>query len=273
MKNLGNFVRTALGSTTRFLRSSLTLCLATFGIISIAELGNAQKSVPLTVEADELLEWNQAKGTYKATGNAVAKQLDQQIKAKELVASYDPDSERRKITLIVATGAVEYEDGTSTARGDKLTYQIDDERYKIEGEGSFVTGPNGTMRANKSIDFLSPAADSQLVTAIGSAQYTDAEGQIVEGETINAHLDANGALDTLDAKGNVRVVAVNGHVATGNALTYDQKTSKALLTGNVEILDGGNVMRGSRAEVDFDSGISRILSNGSGKRVSGTLQP
>jgi lipopolysaccharide export system protein LptA len=46
-----------------------------------------------------------------------------------------------------------------------------------------------------------------------------------------------------------------------------------LLTGNVEILDSGNVMRGSRAEVDFDSGISRILSDGSGKRVSGTLQP
>jgi lipopolysaccharide export system protein LptA len=62
-------------------------------------------------------------------------------------------------------------------------------------------------------------------------------------------------------------------VATGDAVTYDQKTSKALLTGNVEIIDSGNVMRGSRAEVDFDSGISRILSDGSGKRVSGTLQP
>ena len=112
-----------------------------------------------------------------------------------------------------------------------------------------------------------------MVIAIGAAKYTDTEGQVVEGETINAHLDANGALYTLDAAGNVRVLAVNGHVATGNKLSYDQKTSKALLTGNVEILDGGNVMRGSRAEVDFDSGISRILSDGSGKRVSGTLQP
>jgi lipopolysaccharide export system protein LptA len=129
------------------------------------------------------------------------------------------------------------------------------------------------MRASKSIELLSPTPDKQLLTAIGAAQYTDAEGQIVEGETINAHLDADGALDVLDATDNVKVVSVNGQVATGDAVTYNQKTSKALLTGNVEILDSGNVMRGSRAEVDFDSGISRILSDGSGKRVSGTLQP
>ena len=94
---------------------------------------------------------------------------------------------------------------------------------------------------------MSSTPDTQLLTAIGTAHYTDAKGQIVEGETINAHLDADGALDVLDAAGNV-VVAVNGQVATGDAVTYDQKTSK-LLTGNVEIIDSGNVMRGSRAEL------------------------
>ena len=32
----------------------------------------AQSAEPLTVEADDLLEWNQTDGTYTATGNAVA---------------------------------------------------------------------------------------------------------------------------------------------------------------------------------------------------------
>ena len=41
-------------------------------------------------EADEVLEWDQTKGTYSATGNAVAKQAKQKIKAEELIASYDP---------------------------------------------------------------------------------------------------------------------------------------------------------------------------------------
>ena len=268
-----NLTRSGAAVKAKCLQVSLTLFLAALFFTPPSGQSIAQEGTPFTVEADELLEWDQTKGTYSATGNAVAKQANQQIKAEELVASYDPDSESRKITLIVATGAVEYEDGTSTAKGDKLTYHIDTERYLIEGAKSFVTGPNGTMRASKSIELLSSTPDRQLLTAIGTAHYTDAEGQIVEGETINAYLDADGALDVLDAAGNVKVVAVNGQVATGDAVTYDQKTSKALLTGNVEIIDSGNVMRGSRAEVDFDSGISRILSDGSGKRVSGTLQP
>ena len=268
-----NLTRSGAAVKARCLQVSLALFLAALFFTPFSGQSIAQEDTPFTVEADELLEWDQTKGTYSATGNAVAKQANQQIKAEELVASYDPDSESRKITLIVATGAVVYEDGTSTAKGDKLTYHIDSERYLIEGAKSFVTGPNGTMRASKSIELLSSTPDTQLLTAIGTAHYTDAKGQIVEGETINAHLDADGALDVLDAAGNVKVVAVNGQVATGDAVTYDQKTSKALLTGNVEIIDSGNVMRGSRAEVDFDSGISRILSDGSGKRVSGTLQP
>ena len=252
---------------------SLTLFLAALFFTPLSGQSIAQEDAPFTVEADKLLEWDQTKGTYSATGNVVAKQASQQIKAEELVASYDPDSETRKITLVVATGAVEYEDGTSTAKGDKLTYHIDSERYLIEGAKSFVTGPNGTIRATKSIELLSSNPERRLITAIGTAHFTDAEGQIFEGETINAHLDAEGALDVLDAAGNVKVVAANGQLATGDAVTYDQNTSKALLTGNVEIIDSGNVMRGSRAEVDFDSGISRILSDGSGKRVTGTLQP
>ena len=135
---------------------SLTLFLAALFFTPLSGQSIAQEDTTFTVEADELLEWDQTKGTYSATGNAVAKQANQQIKAEELVASYDPDSESRKLALMVATGAVEYEDNASTAKGDKLTYHIDSERYLIEGAKSFVTGPNGTMRASKSIELCHP---------------------------------------------------------------------------------------------------------------------
>ena len=273
MKKMRNVTQPGAILKTTYLQASLTLLLAVLFFTPFSKQIIAQEDTTFIVEADLMLEWDQTKGTYSATGNAVARQANKQIKAKKLVASYDPNSESRKITLVVATGAVEYKDDTSTAKGNKLTYDIGSERYLIEGTKSFFTGPNGTMRASKSIELLSSAPDKQVLTAIGTAHYTDVEGQVVEGEKINAHLNSDGALDVLDATGKVKVVAVNGQVATGNAVTYDQKTSKAFLTGNVVILDSGNVMRGSRAEVDFDSGISRILSDGSGNRVSGTLQP
>jgi len=45
------------------------------------------------------------------------------------------------------------------------------------------------------------------------------------------------------------------------------------LFGNVEIIDRDNIMRGARAEVEFDKEISRLLSDNTGKRVTGVLKP
>ena len=59
--------------------------------------------------------------------------------------------------------------------------------------------------------------------------------------------------------------------ATGDAATYDATAEAATVTGNVEIIDGANIMRGGRAEVDLRTGNSRMLSSGSGGRVSGVL--
>jgi lipopolysaccharide export system protein LptA len=47
----------------------------------------------------------------------------------------------------------------------------------------------------------------------------------------------------------------------------------ANLDGNVEITNKENIMRGTRAEVDFDKEISKILSGPTGKRVTGILTP
>lgn len=231
----------------------------------------AQTTPPLKIEASEMLEWNQSEGTYLAVGDAHARQGEASISAESLQASYDPESESRRITLVVATGSVIYENETSTARGDRLVYNVGSETYLLEGKSAMVSGPNGTMQATKDINFDATNPDQQKLVAHGNAKYVDKQGRSVAGDEIIALLDANGELQQLDATRNVTVVSINGQTATGDAVTYDYGTSKALLTGNVEIIDGPSVMRGARAEVDFDSGISRILSDGSGKRVSGVL--
>ena len=41
----------------------------------------------------------------------------------------------------------------------------------------------------------------------------------------------------------------------------------------MEIIDRDNILRGARAEVEFDKEISRLLSDNSGKRVTGVLTP
>ena len=93
---------------------------------------------------------------------------------------------------------------------------------------------------------------------------------VLFGERVVAFLD-EGAIETIDAEGNAKVVTPNGIVATADRLDYGAATDRADLFGNVEIIDRDN-MRGGRAEVEFDKEISRLLSDNTGKRVTGVLR-
>ena len=88
-----------------------------------------------------------------------------------------------------------------------------------------------------------------------------------------AFLDADSAVETIEAIGNTKVVTPKGIVATADRLDYVAATDRADLFGNVEIIDRDNILRGARAEVEFDKEISRLLSDNSGKRVTGVLTP
>ena len=70
-----------------------------------------------------------------------------------------------------------------------------------------------------------------------------------------------------------KVITAQGTVAIADKLNYIASTSIANLDGNVEITDKENIMRGARAEVNFDNEISKILSGPTGKRVTGILTP
>ena len=111
------------------------------------------------------------------------------------------------------------------------------------------------------------------VIAVGAASYRDDNGRIVDGERVVAFLDKDGAIETINAEGNAKVVTPKGIVATADRLDYVASTDRADLFGNVEIIDRENIMRGARAEVEFSREISRLLSDSTGKRVTGVLTP
>ncbi len=86
-------------------------------------------------------------------------------------------------------------------------------------------------------------------------------------------MDGEGATQTVTAEGNAKVVTPKGIVAAADRLDYVAATDRADLFGHVEIIDRDNVLRGTRAEVEFDKEISRLLSDKTGKRVTGVLTP
>ncbi|MDC1382594.1 hypothetical protein N8500_03840 [Candidatus Puniceispirillum sp.] len=234
--------------------------------------GDAKLST-ITIEASEFLEWNQTDGTYIAKGNAYVKQDQASIEAEHIVAHYALRGESRDITRVVASGAVTYVEGENTAKGEKLEYDLTTKLYVLTGKNSSVTSPRGTVAANKSITYDSTNLNNLKVIAIGEASYENTNGRNIFGNKLIAFIASDGTLKTIDAYDNTKVITADGTIATSDKLNYVAKTSLANLNGNVEILDKGNIMRGARAEIDFDKEISKILSSPSGKRVSGTLSP
>lgn len=231
----------------------------------------AQDAKPMTIEADDLLEWNQTDGLYIAKGNAVVVQEDATIKGDLLVATYDPDSQDKTVETVTATGNMSFKDNDITASGAKLIYSVKDEDYQVDGPKAIVTGARGTITASKSIVLDTLDDKRQHMIATGNAVYNDANGRRMAGDLINAFFDAEGAMETVEAEGNVNVRTNTGSTASGDAGVYDAVSERATITGNAIITDGGSQMRGARAEVDFKTGNSRILSDGTGGRVTGVL--
>ena len=253
-----------------------TLAYAAVTLYQPALAQNAQSTpqlTPLSIEASVSLEWDQTKGVYIANGDAIVEQDDKRLTADEIIARYDPQSEGRDLTDVTASGSVVFVNGDNVARGAKLDYIIGDDTYDLSGPHAIVTSPRGRMTATGSITYNASDIANKQVLAIGAATYEDDTGRVVEGERVVAILGEDGSMNTIDAEGEAKVVTPKGIVATADRLNYVAATDRADLFGNVEIIDHDNIMRGARAEVQFDKEISRLLSDNTGKRVTGVLKP
>ena len=247
-----------------------------FSSTAFAEAANKTRAAdtsPITIEAEEFLEWDQIEGTYTAKGEAFVQQSETSIRAAHIIARYNTNSETRSINHFIATGDVTYVEGENTAKGDKLDYDLTANFYFLTGENASVEGPRGKMTATKSIIYDAAEDTNRKVTATGKASYKANDGRMVFGDKLIAYIAADGALKTINAYENTKVITTNGTEATADKLTYVANTALANLDGNVEIINDENIMRGDKAKIDFDKEISRIISSPGGKRVSGKLTP
>ena len=251
---------------------NLVRSLLVLGItFALASLAMAEDASTLRIEADDLLEWDQEAGVYTASGNAVAIQADVKISGDLLVATYDPESDERTIEKITGTGDVTFVDSQGNARGQKIIYNVDGSGYQVTGPSAHVEGKNGSISAESEITLVTRSDESQLMTATGNAVYINADNERFSGDIINAYFDTEGALQRIEGEGSVDVRTSEGNTASGNSLVYLAKTEKATIVGDVSVSDGKSTMQGGRAEVDFVSGNSRLLSDEKNGRVRGVL--
>lgn len=227
---------------------------------------------PFELSADQGIEWRSKEKTYTARGNAVATQGSSSIAADTLVFYTGGDGEEGSFDRILATGNVKVTSGNSTSYGDKGDYSATEKLLLLTGSNLKIVSENDTVTARDRIEYWT---GRNAIIARGNAVVVREDTRI-NGEMATLYFadDAEGKskLSQIEAEGKVKVVT-GSQTIYSKRFAYNPDTDIALMTGDVRILDKGNVYTGQRAEIDNKTKVSRILGGGASNRVHTFIKP
>ena len=166
-------------------------------------------------------------------------------------------------TQITARDSLEYYDAKNlaVARGDAVAVQAD-KRVRADVLTAHLNQGRAQQPAAKPADPKArPPQAARPVPATPGAPSTTATG---------------GGVERIDAFGNVLLSSTES-IARGQKAVYTVSTGVAIVTGGVKVTRGESQMNGEQAEVNMNTGVSRILSSASpsspGQRVRALFAP
>ncbi|MBX6320724.1 MAG: hypothetical protein IRY94_02745 [Rhodospirillaceae bacterium] len=238
----------------------------------INQLDNQSSAQPITIDAEQGIEWRRDEKVYLARGNVHAVRGDLAVYADVLTAHYreKPDGST-EIWQLTAEGNVRLASKTETIYGDRAVYDVDRGVVVVTGKDLRAQTPNEVVTARDSLEYWDK---EQLVVARGDAQVVQGD-KLVRADVLTGHLaraaDGTSKLSTVEAQGDVRISTKTEFVRAAHGI-YDLDTQLAVLTGGVKVTRGKNQLNGDRAEVNMKTGVSRLLAS-SGARVHTLITP
>lgn len=231
-----------------------------------------QKNAPLEIEADDGIEWRRDEQSLVATGNVLVVRGGTELRADTVGARYRPRKSGKgdEVYRVDASGNVRILSDGVRAFGDSAAYDLDQGVFVLSGGQPRLETGETKITANRNLEYWEA---KQLAVARGGAVAVSGARKL-SAEVLSAYVgegeDGELELKRLEAVGKVRLISTD-IVALGEEAVYDAVTGIATLCGNVDITRGQNRMRGKCAEVNLNTGVSRLL--GGGGRIKGLVQP
>ena len=231
---------------------------------------------PVTISAAKSLTWDRKAKTYTATKDVIATQGKVTLRSDTLTANYiSGRNGAANVTTLDADGGVTITAPPYTAAGDHAVYRVKTGNAVLTGKNLQITSGKSILTAQDRIEYNS---HDGTMTAIGSPKAVKGPDTLTA-DVLSASFTKNAA-----GKMTARTITAHGHVviktvsetAMGDNGVYNTTTQKAVLTGNVRVLQGKNWLQGTRADVDMKTGISRLSGKGDAAtdgRVTGTFYP
>ena len=214
---------------------------------------------PLSIHAEQGVEWRRKEQVYVARGNATARQGKTSIRAEELRAHYRKGAkDRTQFWKVAAKGNVGIRTAKETATGESAVYMVDTGVFILRGRNLTLANGSQTITATDRIEYRSK---ERRAFVIGNAKVVDGE-RIIRASRFVAYLkDGAGgkaALRRVEAEGSV-VITTRTEVIRADRGDYDNDSKLATLTGNVKLTRCENQLNGEKAVVDLTSGVSRMV--------------
>ncbi len=226
---------------------------------------------PIEIHADQGIEWQSKTKAYIARGNAKAVQGDVSVLADMLTAYYTDDKGgTTSIWRIDADRNVRIVTPTQRAFGDKGVYDVQKGVLVLTG-GVRLDTDTDRITARDSLEYWE---NRNLAVARGNAVATRGENRL-RADVLTAHFvkDKQGKskVNRVDAFDNV-VITTPDEIVRAARGVYNVETGVATLTGSVKITRGDNQLNGEHAEVNLNTGVSKLFGRGAGG-VRGIFTP
>ena len=244
---------------------------------------------PVTINADDGIEWVRDEKKYVARGNASATRDNATVEADTLVAYYreKPEGGGQEIFRVDANGNVRISSDRQRATGDKAVYHVDEAVFVLVGKNLKFLSAQGTLTARDSLEYWE---DRKLAVARGDAVVVQ-QNQRMRADIMTAHLaDAKvpakpkrrkpaarsatpipggeqSRIRQVDAFGNVHI-SLQKAIVRGDTGVYVPNQGLATICGNVRITSGKNQLNGKCADVNLKTGIYKLTG-----RAKGLVQP
>lgn len=225
----------------------------------------------IILDADDRVEYHQKEEKLVAKGNARASKENLSIKADTLIGYYNPKS-KNKISRIEAHKNVKMETPDAIASGDQMIYDIKEDSATLTGSPAKIKNTEFTITSKGPITYYQ---SQQKAIAQNNVEAVDNKNNHVSADLMTAWFtkDQNGklVLNKIDIEQNVKIISKD---ATVTALkgTYHALEGKIYLYDDIVINQNGNILKGSRAETDLNTSISKILSGEKSGRVQGVFK-
>lgn len=237
------------------------------------DLRNSEK--PLEIFADDGIEWQQDNLVFLARGNAKAVRDQVTVHGDQLTAFYTerPDGST-DIYRLDADGKVRILSADGVVTGEKAVYDVAKAIMVVTGPLPTMTAPNQKVTATQQLEYWE---NREMAVARGNAVATQ-EDRTVKGKVLSAFFRKSDTGESkvyrIEAFDEVEVITKQDK-AFGDYGDYNVDSGIATLTGAVRIVRGKNVLTGCRAEVNLNTGISKLFScpPGQGRRSQGVLVP